>query len=291
MVALRREKNFKENKGMKKILVPTDFSSCAEKAFSFALEIARRSGAEIMLLHVCDLFDTRQSKNKDLLAEHNRFVTSEVQGKPEKYKVAAAAANVRLTVMIYSGQPVQTIVAIADESNADLIVLGTLGASGIKTALVGTTATKVLKKATVPVITVPYEYEWKVPERILIASNDEKTEAYLEPVFRLADLFTAKLYSITISHESEDAIQMMEHSRLVENLAEHVRKHYPQKVQHVHLTGENFYQVMEEFIGLEKIDMLVMFTHERSIIENIFNASRTKRMAYHTTIPLLSIKV
>ena len=276
---------------MKKILVPTDFSSCAEKAFSFALEIARRSEAEIMLLHVCDLFDTRLSKNKDLLTEHNRFVTSEVQGKPEKYKVAAAAANVSLTVMIYSGQPVQTIVAIAEESGAELIVLGTLGASGIRTALQGTTATRVLKKATVPVITVPCQYEWKVPERILIASNDEKTESYIDPVFRLADVFASRVYSITISHESEDAIQVMEHSRLVENLAEHVRTHYAQKVQHIHLTGDNFYQVMEEFISMEKIDMLVMFTHERSIIENIFNASRTRRMAYHTTIPLMSIKV
>jgi nucleotide-binding universal stress UspA family protein len=276
---------------MKTILVPTDFSPNADKALAFAVRIARRSGAEIILLHVCDLFDIRLSRNKDLIAEHNRLVTSDLNRKLERYRLSAADQNVTITNMLYSGQPVQTILAVSGEAEVDLIVMGTQGATGIRSVLVGTNSGKVLSRSTVPVLTIPCHYEPKDPERVLIAANEEEAGAKLNPVIELAELFGAHLYAVTISHDNNDPSEAVQKSRIVEKLHSGIKSQFESTVNAVHLTGSNFYSVMNEYIASEQIDMLVMFTHEKSIIENIFNGSMTKKMAYHTHIPLLSIKM
>lgn len=276
---------------MKTVLVPTDFSSTADKALDFAINIGQKSGAEIILLHVCDLFDTRLSRNKDLLAEHNRLVTSDLNRKMERYRVWAAEQKVTLTAMLYSGQPVQTILAVSAETNADLIVMGTQGATGLKSVFLGTNSARVLSRSSIPVLTIPCEYNWKEPRKILIAANDEKSGSKLDPVVGLAKLFNANLLAATISPEGDDKIQTLHKARVVEKISSGINTKYAAVVESLHLTGKNFYSVMNEFISAEQIDILVMFTHERNIIENIFSGSMTRKMAYHTHIPLLSIKL
>ena len=274
---------------MKKILVPTDFSACADKALSYALNISKKAGAEIILLHVCDLFDIRTSKNKDLLMEHNRLVTSDLNRKLDRYKKTAVSESIKLTTMLYSGQVVQTILAVAGEAAVDLIVMGSQGSTCLKSSLMGMNATKVLARTNVPVITVPSAYQWTDPKKILVAANEAETESHLAPVTELGKLLDAEVITVAISSERDESAEIFESVSPLKETSSGAFKSAGAKG--LHLTGNNFDSVMNDFISKENIDLLVMFHHERNIIDKIFNANKTKKLEYHGAIPMMSIRI
>ena len=131
-----------------RIVVPTDFSSCAEAAWATALRAARGSGAEIVLVHV--LVDTPRFAEgtggadlRETLDGARQWATRELD-----QRVAAARAALR------TGVPHEEILGVAAEEGADLIAIGTHGRGGLERALLGSVADRVIRLAPCPVLTV-----------------------------------------------------------------------------------------------------------------------------------------
>ena len=58
-----------------------------------------------------------------------------------------------------------------------------------------------------------------------------------------------------------------------------------------HLSGRNFEDSINDYIDRNNIDLLAMTTHKRTLLGNIFNRSLTRKMSYHSKIPILAIPV
>jgi len=158
------------------ILVPTDFSDTAAYALRHAFEEARVHGAKVTLLHVVP-----PGTRTDV------YYVGTAAGNPEAFDPAASArlgapwpappstvvrhdaADVVLTKLndliphpfrdrwgaeLAVGPPAETIVRIAREQAADLIVMGTHGRTGLQHAILGSVAEKVVRLAPCPVLTV-----------------------------------------------------------------------------------------------------------------------------------------
>ena len=127
---------------MENILVPTDFSSTCYNAISQAINISRKNGAAIYILHVIsedvtqEEFDSRKSMVKDIVRDL-------------KYN------NEDMTIMpvAYQGELAQTINDTAHQYAVDLIILGTHGKNGIQ-KLIGSHALKVVDNTNKPVMVV-----------------------------------------------------------------------------------------------------------------------------------------
>ncbi|MCD6124391.1 universal stress protein [bacterium] len=141
---------------IKKILIPTDFSENSKIALPFAVDLARKYGAELHILHVFD---------EQLLTP----IFYEVGGDPKKYfeklrNEFDAAVNsflsgidtngIKITSHITSGTPFVEIIRYAREKGIDLIVMGTHGRSGIAHMFLGSVTEKVLRKAECPVMVI-----------------------------------------------------------------------------------------------------------------------------------------
>lgn len=127
------------------ILHPTDFSEHAEQAFQLASCIARDQGARVIVLHVGEQSPTPPDLRKSLEEQLGR--------------VQAPDAKVRVDHRLEQGMPDSEILRVAQETNCDLIVMGTEGKMGIgRTVLpgrwVGSVAGKVLRSASCPVVVV-----------------------------------------------------------------------------------------------------------------------------------------
>ena len=139
-----------------KILHPTDFSECAEQARTHAVELARALDAELILFHV--------SVQAPLYAEGLISMKEvqqvfEAQRKWAEETLEARAAEMRGAGVITRweiavGVPFEEIVKAAEKEKADLIVMGTHGRHGLERLLVGSVATRVLRTAPCPVLTV-----------------------------------------------------------------------------------------------------------------------------------------
>lgn len=139
-----------------RIIVPTDFSACAEEAWGLAQRLAAASGAEIVLTHV--LVETPlYSEGPFTMARARQVYEAARQWAAETLEQwAAKARGTGLTVRIAlrTGVPYQEIVELATNERADLIVLGTHGRGGINRALLGSVADRVVRLAPCPVLTV-----------------------------------------------------------------------------------------------------------------------------------------
>jgi nucleotide-binding universal stress UspA family protein len=143
---------------LKRILVPTDFSEPSERAAAYAVELARRFQAEaVHCIHVSDI-------PADLLATSNYYMSGpseefvgrirEESRKALETFIAKNLQGVPTKAAFLEGRPFVEIIRYARDNQIDLIVISTHGRTGIKHALFGSVAEKVVRKAPCPVLVV-----------------------------------------------------------------------------------------------------------------------------------------
>lgn len=137
------------------ILVPTDFSDGSGRAFETAVEMALDSGAKLTLFHVHHVPTTVfPDVILPMSPEIQRDLERSVELILEEWCNRARAAGVAADTRTVFGATANEICAAAEELDADLIVIGTHGRSGLSHALLGSVAEKVVRKAPCPVLTV-----------------------------------------------------------------------------------------------------------------------------------------
>jgi nucleotide-binding universal stress UspA family protein len=140
---------------VRRILVPTDFSAPSHAALDMAIELGRRFGAELTLMHAHQVPaylypEGMMPLSADIVADLERSIIAELG----RLAARASAAGVAATTCHSIGVAVDEIVRAAAELPADLIVMGTHGRTGIRHALLGSVAEKVVRRAPCPVLTV-----------------------------------------------------------------------------------------------------------------------------------------
>jgi len=143
---------------IKKIILATDFSDISKDASSHALQLARAYKAELIVLHVLDVnawsfpsYYFFTVEGFDMLAESQEQVRQ--QGK-DALKKLADSFDLEVETIFTEGDPGHEIVRVAEEQNADLIVLGTHGHTGWKRFTIGGVAEFVGRHAPCAVFTI-----------------------------------------------------------------------------------------------------------------------------------------
>jgi nucleotide-binding universal stress UspA family protein len=162
---------------IKKILYATDLSETAVHSFSYAVSLANMYDAGITILHVLaefpgeefitnmintdtweDIKNRRYSEARDQLIGKKRdhiAIKEVLQAFSEEVNVDAKDQTfVTDEVLILNGEPAEMIVQTAIERNCDLIVMGTHGHGGITDVLIGSTAKRVVRQSTIPVLVI-----------------------------------------------------------------------------------------------------------------------------------------
>jgi nucleotide-binding universal stress UspA family protein len=143
----------------KNIVVAIDGSKESDRAVEVAVELAGRIASKITFLHVVSvpefgetkiLDDKLTKKIQDALVETGKKITS-------KAARASQAAGVAASEKIAIGYPATTILTEAGELGADLIVMGSKGTAGVRRMLVGSTAEKVIRWSSIPVLVIKME--------------------------------------------------------------------------------------------------------------------------------------
>ncbi len=139
---------------LKKILCPVDHSECSYLALKYAISLALKDEAKLYLMHVIDsrLYDTEIYKfspyklnEADMSKIHEDLIESLPEGTTDVLKVET---------IVVKGIPFHEIINAATEINADIIVIGTHGRTGLSHMMIGSVVEKVVRKAPCPVLTV-----------------------------------------------------------------------------------------------------------------------------------------
>jgi nucleotide-binding universal stress UspA family protein len=134
------------------ILVPTDGSEAATGATGHAIDLAATHGARVHALYVVDTsaYSTLEIGADGVIEALRR----EGEGAVERVADAAEAVGVDVAEHVVTGTPASTIREVAEDVDADLIVMATHGRRGVERYLLGSVTERVVRTADVPVLTI-----------------------------------------------------------------------------------------------------------------------------------------
>jgi len=139
-----------------RIVVPTDFSTCAEEAWGLAQRLAAAFGSELVLVHVlveASLFEEgpfSMDRTRHVYAAARKWAEESL----EEWAGKAQGKGLKVRHVLRTGVPYREVVAVATDELADLVLMGTHGRGGINRALLGSVADRVIRLAPCPVLTV-----------------------------------------------------------------------------------------------------------------------------------------
>jgi nucleotide-binding universal stress UspA family protein len=144
----------------KKLLVPHDFSPCAERALGTAVDLARVHGSELALVHVSELPEnlpfetlvTPTSAHGSVRVDD--YVTDGARERLEAIAEPLRRAGFVVNTLAVTGAVAEQILALARRVNADALIVGTHGRTGLSHFLLGSVAEKVVRGASVPVVCI-----------------------------------------------------------------------------------------------------------------------------------------
>jgi len=141
-----------------RIVVPVDFSTHADRAIDYAMAMGKHFGACVELFHVVeDPFGCGGWGSEVYVSDLDGLrerVVKEAKARLEARRAAIPASNVTLVATVRMGHVAQTIVDYAADVQADLIVMGTHGRTGVAHFIIGSVAERVVRVAPCPVLTV-----------------------------------------------------------------------------------------------------------------------------------------
>jgi universal stress protein A len=144
---------------LRSILVPIDFSKSSQKAFEYALPLARQFEGEITLLHAIE--PPPYAMDLSYIPMSEGFPTASIKQELAQLGNRIIEPELLKDVIVQVGTAFEVITSTARDCEVDLIVLTTHGKTGLKHVFMGSTAERVVRHAPCPVLVVrKYEYEF-----------------------------------------------------------------------------------------------------------------------------------
>jgi nucleotide-binding universal stress UspA family protein len=144
----------------RRILLPVDGSENSEQTIDYALRIAEKEKAELIILHVSD--SKRFTSLPDQSFENDEQVDAETEGNKIVNRVRslieekeAYSEDIRISTITVDGHPSETILKVATIKEADMIVIATSGKHMINRFLLGSVTEKIIRQSKIPVLVVP----------------------------------------------------------------------------------------------------------------------------------------
>jgi nucleotide-binding universal stress UspA family protein len=261
---------------MKTIVAPVDFSDASANALLFAAELAKRSSAHLIVSHFLEQKVKEQEANDKL--------KSVVSGLKESH-----GAGLSCEAMVVRGSLTAGLKKIVKASKADLTVMGTKGASGLKRILIGSNTVDVMAKVKIPVLVIPEtarfdDFLRNGKSRIVLAADLGDLENYdaLDVLKEIALLIIKpklRVLSVRPKNSSLDYLKEMERRALLSVFSDKIETERITVFSRNVMSGINFYLNKNKDTGL-----VAMIARDSG---HLIQKHYTREMASHTNFPLL----
>jgi nucleotide-binding universal stress UspA family protein len=273
---------------MLNILVPTDFSPLSKVASSFAVRIAQQLDGNITFLHVLtitapvrvSMHEKMQKLEHDMIRIAERDLHKHIKEVTRHLDGTLATK----TVIHRSSQFVDALNAESKRLRSGLVVMGTRGATGLKKAVLGSNTTSVIEESHIPVLVVPDKARFKGFHDIVYACDMKDPEHELKTLLPYAEKFDSVVHLV---HVTSSGRKIEEFEDRMEKL---LTKLDAKNVASIVLLDDDVEAALQQYLTINKASLLAMFTHKPSFIEKLMDRSMTRKVAFHSSVPLLAFK-
>ncbi|SEO68847.1 Nucleotide-binding universal stress protein, UspA family [Halorientalis persicus] len=285
-----------------RILIPTDGSDHAIRAAEHAMALARAFDASVRVIGVVDIQDSAGPFNAG--GVDDAFVETLHSQASESIEAVEALTDQRVETDIIEGTPANCIADDAAEFDADLIVMGTHGRTGVHRYVVGSVTERVVRLADAPVLTARAGVELGPAggcDDVLIPTDgSDLASVAVEHGIAIAEQFDARVHAVSIVDVGDLAMRV-EYTPPTEAL-ERVRDQRTEATEAIAdrareaglevrtAVREGFpAEDLIEYADEEGIDLLAMGTHGRTGLNRFLLGSTTERIIRHADAPVLAV--
>ncbi len=258
---------------MHRVIIPVDFSETSLNAARFTAKMLAGKKDAIAILYnnyeSADDYDVvvgyQESLKREFLAQGVEKVEYENE---------------------MGGDLIENISRLAHTSRATLIVMGITGKSEVRQAMFGSNTLKLVDKNLLPVMIIPPDAVYKGIENVVFTSDfkdvEDTTPSAL--ISSVLEIFNPMLHIVNVSREHYVSL-----TEEIQQSKEKFREMFKSfKTEFYFLTMNDFYEAVDTFVKDYNIDVLVTIPKHQSNAISLFKSSHTKRLAYHSRIPILA---
>jgi nucleotide-binding universal stress UspA family protein len=260
---------------MKKLLVATDFSNCAKNGMEYAMELAKVLNAEIIVIHAIGstegvnnsiynalyIEDYYKNKRESLKEWANTFTES------DKFK------EIKITAVCEVGSVQNVITEYIEKNPVELLIMGTMGATGIA-GLFGSNAHTMIEKTKIPTLIIPLESKFSINPVITLAT-DFSVMLSPEDSMGLNNLISAsKAEKLNVLNINE-GVEWKKNEVGEESLKKLINSI---ELNFNYINEDNALEGIMNFIVSSNTDILCLVKHHHNVIYRIFNRSTVNQV-------------
>lgn len=278
---------------IERILIPLDFSETSNLALDHGIYMAKLYNAEIHLLHVHETLLYTAGIDYSMVNLNPRFEL-EIE-KNFEYKLKETAEklftqhNIRVKTIQEKGRAYHVIVDTAEKINANLIIMGTHGVSGVQEFFAGSNAFRVATSSPCPVLTLQQHTKEPGFKNIIMPIDDSfASRQKLNHCIELAHKYNAKVHIAGLM-TGDDTEFIRKFNLKIEQAEEYLQAHnvsFSTKL----IEGENLATMTMDYAKECNGDLIVIMTEQEPNIKALFMGSFAQQVVNHSKIPVLSIR-
>jgi nucleotide-binding universal stress UspA family protein len=258
---------------MHRVIIPIDFSETSLNAARYSAQML--AGKEDTMAIIYNNYESED--DLDICLNYQQTLRREF--------LNAGVKNVECEREM-GGDLIENIARLAHTIRATLIVMGITGKSAIRQAMFGSNTLKLVDKNLYPVMIIPPDASFKGIKNVAFASDLRNVENVTPDtlISSVLEIFKPKLHIVHVSKEAYTDLPSeleTEKDRLTKMFTDFSPQFHFQ-VKH------DFFEALDQFIKSMGIDLVITIPRHQSNATSIFKTTHTKRLAYHSTIPILA---
>lgn len=258
---------------MHRVIIPVDFSDTALNAARFVgLMLAGKADALVILYH-----NFKDNEDEEMCKNYLESLKMELHHKGD--------LNVECITEM-GGDLIDNLSRLAQTRTATLIAMGITGRTAMGQKLIGSNTLKMVDKSLIPVLIIPSDATFAGINNVAFASDFKEVERTTPTAFicSVLEMFQPTLHIVNVDPNHYVAItdECKQEKEKLQNMFGSYKPEF------YFLAMNDFYDAMDNFVKDYNIDMLVTVPRRHSNSSNLFRSTHTKRLAYHSNIPLMA---
>jgi nucleotide-binding universal stress UspA family protein len=270
---------------MKKVLLTTDFSENARVAIDYGLQLF---GADDVTYTLLNTYKEPGSSTAAMVSiadylhkESKTLLDSTVKDLRQKYP------NHTVEPLSLHGSLYPAINNLAKREDADIVVIGTRGATQVQNFFLGSNTMDVMRHSSIPAVIIPQAYSYEPIERIALAVDIKpiKHISILDPILDIAASKDASVHAFHIQENGND--EMSIDSQKVKRLFEACGS-----IAHTfdNIKSENVAAGIGSYVKDNGASMLALVARKHNFIERLFQKSITKEVSFLASFPMVIVR-
>ncbi len=273
---------------MKNLLLLTDFSDNAYASARYAAQLAPLWGIEkVVLYHTYEVIPTVGTEpvvisNAEILEEKQKDLNTWQQELMLLFPQGIAWKSILEEYELSYG-----VNRTCAEEDIDLVIVGTAGKSGLKKLLLGSNTLKLIENCHTPLLVVPSRAEFRVPKKMLIATNLKEVQLKLNRLLVNTSevLRKSEVYVVHVTKEDPANKAVNAEITVMQELLAPYRPIYS------YILNSDIALGINQYINENHIDMMVTFHRDKGLLSRIFNTSIAQKMAWKSQAAMMVIPV